>query len=74
MFEIIAEIIRDITGADDITMNTDFIKDLKLNSFDIINMICEFENRYKIKIPTRDVWKLHTVSDAIGYLSSRGVK
>lgn len=70
---VIEEVIFNITGQKGITGDTDFIKDLGLNSFDIVNIIGEFEDRFAIRIPTREIWQLHTVSDLIGYLQKKGV-
>jgi acyl carrier protein len=73
MLQVIQEIVRSITGIDNITMETDFIRDLALNSFDIVNIICAFERRFGIEIPVRDVWNLNQVKDVIEYLEARGV-
>lgn len=74
MLEIIKEIVYSVTGKKDLTLDTDFVKDLELNSFDIMNIICAFEDRFDMTIPTRDVWQLHQVKDVIGYLSSKGIE
>ena len=58
MLETIREIVYDVTGLEGLTMDTDFVKDLALNSFDIMNILCAFEERFDITIPTRDVWNL----------------
>ena len=74
MLEILEEIINHVTGKSGLTMDTDFVKDLALNSFDIMNIICEFEERYDISIPTRDVWQLNQVKDVIAYMQERGLE
>ena len=73
MLELIQDIVYQATGKTGVTYDTDFIQDLALNSFDIMNMICIFEDRYDIEIPTRDVWPLKQVRDVIEYLRQRGV-
>lgn len=73
MLELISEIIYNITGKKDITPDTDLIKDLELTSFDVMNLICAFEERFDTTIPTRDVWNLHLVSDIIQYMRERGI-
>ncbi len=73
MFEVIQKIIYEVTGKQGITPDTDFVLDLELNSFDIINIICCFEENFNITIPTRDVWNLKLVSDVIDYLGKRGI-
>ena len=74
MLNIIQDIIFKSTGRRDVTIDTDFMKDLKLNSFDIINLVADFETRYNFAVPTRDLWKIHTVRDFVNYLSEKGIK
>ena len=73
MLDLISKIICNITGKKDITPDTDLIKDLELTSFDVMNIICAFEERFDTTIPTRDVWNLHQVSDIIEYMRKRGI-
>jgi acyl carrier protein len=73
MFELIQEVVYKVTGRNNITYETDFIKDLELSSFDIMNIICEFEDRLDITIPERDVWQIHQVSDVLEYMQKRGI-
>ncbi|MCL2684205.1 MAG: phosphopantetheine-binding protein [Synergistaceae bacterium] len=74
MLNEITEIIFQMNGRRDITAETDFIKDLKMNSFDIVNLTVAFEERFKISIPTRDLWKLNTVGEFMDYLAVKGTK
>lgn len=74
MLSEIQKIVYKVTGKKNLTSDTDFIKDLKLNSFDIMNIVCAFEEKYGISIPSRDVWKLHKVKDVENYLRKKGVK
>lgn len=72
MLELIQSIIRDVTGKTGVTYETDFLQDLALNSFDIMNIIGAFEDHFDTTIPTRDVWQLHQVKDVIDYLARKG--
>lgn len=72
MFETIKEIVYNITGKSNLALETDFQEDLGLNSFDIMNIVCAFEEQFDISIPIRDVWKLHQVRDVISYMKERG--
>lgn len=74
MFDVIKEIVYSVTGNANLTLNTDFVKDLALNSFDIMNIVCAFEDRFNITVPTRDVWQLHQVSDVLAYLKAKGIE
>lgn len=73
MFETIQEIVYQVTGKTGLTLDTDFVTDLELNSFDIMNIVSAFEDRFDTAIPTRDVWKLRRVSDVIAYMEQHGV-
>lgn len=73
MLTAIQNIITEIVGHRVITLETDFIKDLELSSFDIVNIISAVEEKYNLSIPTRDIWNIHQVKDAIAYLRDHGV-
>ena len=73
MFEIVKKLITEVTGKTNITYDTDFVQDLGLNSFDIMNIVCAFEDYYDTTIPTRDVWNLRQVKDVIAYMEAHGV-
>lgn len=72
MLEFIQSVIYDVTGKTGITYETDFVQDLALNSFDVMNIIRTFEEHFDIDIPTREVWPLHQVKDVIDYLARKG--
>jgi len=74
MLTIVQTIIYNITGKKNITYDTDFIKDLELNSFDIVNIVGAFEDYFDVTIPTREVWQIHQVSDVLKYMSDRGIE
>ena len=71
MFQDLQKILTQTTGRKDITPDTDFVKDLKFNSFDIINTISAIEDFFKIKVPNRDIRIIHTVRDALNYITAR---
>lgn len=72
MLQLIQTIIYDITGKQNVTYETDFVQDLALNSFDVMNIISAFEEHFDTTIPTREVWQLHQVKDVIDYLARKG--
>ena len=74
MLELVQEIIYNVTGKQNITYETDFIKDLQLTSFDVMNIVCAFEDRLNVDSPTRDVWQLHQVKDVIAYMQEKGIE
>ena len=56
----------------DLVYDTDFVKDLGLTSFDVMNIVCIFEDHFDVEIPSRDVWKMHRVKDVIDYMIKKG--
>lgn len=74
MFELVQEIVYQVTGKTGLTMDTDFLTDLELNSFDVMNIVCAFEDRFDTTIPTRDVWKMRRVCDVLTYMDEHGIK
>lgn len=72
MFELVKEIIYKATGKSNITYDTDFVQDLELNSFDIMNIISAFEDYFDVEISMREVWQLRKVKDVVAYIEERG--
>lgn len=73
LLQTVQRIIFEVTGKKNIGMETDFIKDLALNSFDIMNIVCAFEDHYNMTVPTRDVWQMRQVKDVIDYMDKLGI-
>lgn len=68
LFQFIQKVVTDVTGKKGLVYETDFVKDLGLNSFDIMNIVCAFEDHFDVDIPSKDVWKMHQVKDVIDYM------
>ena len=73
LFNFIEDAVYKVTGKKVLFYDTDFVKDLQLSSFDVMNIVCIFEDHFDIDIPSRDVWKLHQVKDVISYMIKRGI-
>ncbi len=73
VFEKLADIISTRTKIkkEDITLESDFELDLKLDSLDIVELIMAIEEEFNINIPDEDIQKLKTVKDAVEYISNR---
>ncbi|MCL2461725.1 MAG: acyl carrier protein [Defluviitaleaceae bacterium] len=69
-FEKIKQIIAEQmnTGADKITMETSFTKDLKADSLDIFQIISELEETFGMEFANEDAEKIITVGDAVAYV------
>ena len=57
--------------ADQITADTQIIKDLEMNSFDIVTMLGELEEEYSVKFEQEDLEQILTVGDLAKYLESK---
>ena len=73
MLDVIKEIVYEVTGKNDITMETDFLEDLALNSFDVMCIVGKFEERYDINIPIKDVRQLKKARDVVEYMERNGI-
>ena len=73
ILELIQKIVYEVTGRENLTYDTDFVQDLGLSSFDVMNIVCAFEEHFDTEIPTRDVWQLHEVQDVIAYMKKKGI-
>ena len=73
LFKFIQDTVGRVTGKRGLVPDTDFVKDLGLNSFDIMNVVCAFEEHFDVEIPNRDVWQLRQVKDVIAYMIRKGI-
>ena len=70
MLEKVKKILLDYTEtpASEITLKTDLVKDLDLNSLDVVNIVVSFEDEFEIEIPDRVISTLTKVEDIVKYL------
>ena len=73
LFNYIQDTVSKIAGPKDMVMETDFVKDLRLNSYDIMNIVCEFEEHFDVEIPNREVWHMRQVKDVVDYMIRKGL-
>lgn len=73
MLEKVKEILLNHTQVpvDGIELCTDLVKDLDLNSLDVVNLIVTFEDEFGIEIPDRAIQDFVTVGDLVDYLEKR---
>jgi len=57
---------------EEITNDKSFITDLQADSLDIVELVMEFEDEFKIGIPDEDYEKIKTVGDAVSYIAEKG--
>lgn len=56
---------------EDITLEKSFVDDLKADSLDVVELVMEFEDQFKITIPDEDYEKIKTVGDAVKYIEEK---
>ncbi|GER79534.1 MAG: acyl carrier protein [Anaerolineaceae bacterium] len=72
-FEDVKKVIVDLLGIDDpskVTPEARFREDLGADSLDLVELIMEFEETFKMEISDEDAQKIFTVGDAVAYISS----
>jgi len=55
-----------------ISENMVLLTDLGLSSFELIELICEIEEKFEVEIPDRVISSLETVRDVIDYIVVKG--
>ncbi len=73
MVDKVKSIIGDYLGikAEKINMDMDLIKDLNINSYDIMAIVGEFEEAFKIQVPDRDIRNFKNVQDIVDYMGKK---
>ena len=52
-----------------INLDTNLVKDLELESLDLVTLVSEFEEIYNITVEDKDIKNLQTVKDIVDYIS-----
>ena len=71
MFEKIKELICNYVevNENDITEDSRFIEDLGFNSYDFVSMLGELEEELGVTVDENDILEVHTVGEAVKYLT-----
>ena len=51
-----------------INLDSNVVKDLKLESLDLVSLVAEFEEKYNIVVDDKDIKNLQTVKDIVDYI------
>ena len=51
--------------------DTGLLSDLNINSLDMVELICVFEEEFDIEIPEKDLRRFSVINDVVNYLQER---
>ena len=73
IFEKIRDILAEQLGVekDDITPETNIMKDLEADSLDVVEIIMAIEDEFEIEIPDEDAEQMQSVSGIVKYIEDR---
>jgi acyl carrier protein len=57
---------------EEITLESNFIDDLKADSLDLVEMVMAFEDALGVSIPDEDQEKIRTVGEVVNYIRKKG--
>jgi|TARA_B100001964_G_scaffold199787_1_gene226319 acyl carrier protein len=60
-------------GEDEISLDSNFMKDLGADSLDTVELILNIEDEFGIEIPDNEIEEMHTVKSMLNYLTSVGI-
>ena len=72
----IFERIRDLLAeqldveADQITMESDILRDFGADSLDVVDMVMTLEDEFDIEVPDEAIEEMHTVGDVVRYVEA----
>lgn len=72
--EIIRPYVQDPKDLENISESTDFVKDLKINSANLIDIILDVENKFNIVVDDESIEKMLTVGAAVDLIKSKTVQ
>ncbi len=72
LFEKVRSIIADQLGVDasSITLKTEFVRDLGVDSLDVVELVMALEEKFGIEIPDEQVEKIVNVGDVVRYIEN----
>ena len=74
MLEKLQEIVRQYADDEEIIISGEMVllTDLGLNSFELVELVCEVEDLFGVEIPDRAIGKLKTVQNVLDYIAAYG--
>jgi acyl carrier protein len=68
---IISPYVQDEEAFKDLTEDTDFVKDLKINSANLVDIILDIEDEFDIRLENEDMEKMLDVKSAMAIVASK---
>ncbi|WP_178991552.1 acyl carrier protein [Winogradskyella schleiferi] len=68
---IIAPYIQDEEAFKNLTVDTDFVNDLKINSANLVDIILDIEDEFDIRLENEDMEKMLDVKSAIDIVNTK---
>lgn len=69
--QIIAPYVQDEGAFKDLTEDTDFVKDLKINSANLVDIILDIEDEFNIRLENEDMEQMLDVKSAMAIVTSK---
>ena len=60
-----------LSGADAVNDKTDFVKDLKADSADLMMLVMDLEAEFGMTVEDEAISSIHTIGDIVEYISGR---
>lgn len=60
-----------LSGADAVNEKTDFVKDLKADSADLMMLVMDLEAEFGMTVEDEAISSIHTIGDIVEYISGR---
>ena len=76
MFEKVKDLIQVTLNKErfPITMDTDLVGETGINSLELVELACAFEDEFNISVPDNDIHKFRFIGDIIKYLEEKNIK
>ncbi len=74
MLERLNKLVHPILGDKSISLHEDtvILRDLGINSYDVVELICLVEDEFDISIPDKKIKTFITIGDLIKYIEAQG--
>jgi acyl carrier protein len=71
VIEIVRPFVKNMEALDRVSMDTSIMKDLKVNSARLVDVVIDIEDRFGIEVSDEDADKVRTLGDAVRLVVAR---